>query len=261
MFNEDSQIPEHYQGHNEAAVQTDHGQAPEQPSVAATNRYNIPPWLQRRYLVETSKAGNPYFAVNESILLQCIAGADDAFAEARAFIASDEERSEQVDDIVAYAKDYRSQLLRVAGEDRAWLADMMVLWPLSDQVGYQLYNSTSRKLELVEYGTYLLRDPRNPNIDSVEALQTHDGFLKSQAWLEMHYRELGVFDAIYTGIKGEADYNVDAIIRKGYQSAANLDTRKHLRGAAGQAPVTEDTASADVADAISKSISLASAAA
>ena len=80
-FNEDSQIPEHPQGHDEVARKTEEA-GPNQPTEA-TNRYNVPPWLQRRFNVKVSERGNPYFVPIESRVKECVRDSDSAFAEGR----------------------------------------------------------------------------------------------------------------------------------------------------------------------------------
>lgn len=245
MFNEESQIPEHYQGHSETAVKTKEA-GPNEP-IEATNRYEVPPWLQRRFNVEISKRGNPYFTPIESRVQECIRDADDALAEGRARRAADEsDRSELLDDIIAAGRAYHDALKRYVGEDRQWKADQLVLWPLSDEVGYQLFASTNGEIELGEYASYLLKN--DANVNNASDVEKHTGYMKSAAWVDLAYGELGDFDSLYTAINGEPDYNVQAIIRKGYQSSANLMGRKYLQGNTGSAPGTSDSDNTDALD-------------
>lgn len=241
MFNEESQIPEHYQGHSETAVKTQHA-GPNEP-VESTNRYGVPPWLLRRFNIEISKRGNPYFTPIESRVQECIRDADNALGEARAvqkkLDENDDARTEMVKDVIVAARDYHDALKRLVGEDRQWKADQLVLWPLSDEVGYQLFAATNGEAELAEYASYLLKN--DANVNTAADVASHDGYLKSSGWVDLAIRELGEYDKLYCAVRGEPDYNIPAIIRKGYQSSANLAGRKHLQGNNGSAPGTSDS--------------------
>lgn len=247
MFNEESQVPEHLQGHSETAVKTARP-GPNEP-VESTNRYNVPAWLQRRFNIEISKRGNPYFTPIESRVKECIRDSDAALAEGRyrQDPANDNERAEKraelIDEVVAAGRAYHDALKRLVGPDRQWKADQLVLWPLSDEVGYQLFAATNGEIELGEYASYLLSS--DPNINCAKDVESNDKFAKSAGWVDLAYDELGEYDAIFTGINGEGEYNVDAIVRKGYQSSANLMGRKYLQGVQGSAPATSDGGNED----------------
>jgi hypothetical protein len=238
MFNEDSRIPEHMQGHVETAVKTLEA-GPNQP-IDSTNRYNIPAWLQRRFNVEISKRGNPYFTPIESRLQECIRDSGNALKEGqvRHNASDNQERAELVEDLIEKGRAYHDALKRLVGPDRHWKADQLVLWPLSDEVGYQLFATTNGEAELNEYATYLLTS--DANVNNAHDVEKHDGYLKSAAFVDMAYDELGEYDALYAGINGESEYNVPAIVRKGYQSSANMMGRKYLQGNTGSAPATSD---------------------
>lgn len=245
-FNEDSQVPEHMQGHDEVAVKTVEA-GPNEPTES-TNRYDVPAWLQRRFNIEISKRGNPYFTPIESRLQECIRDADSALAEGRGRQQRDDNpRAELIDDLIAKGRAYHDALKRLVGEDRQWKADQLVLWPLSDEVGYQMFASTNGEAELEEYASYLLKN--DANVNCANDVEKHSGYMKSAAWVDMAYDELGEYDAIFAGIAGEAEYNVPAILRKGYQSSANLMGRKYLQGNTGSAPGTSD---GDNGDALSE---------
>lgn len=238
MFNEDSQIPEYVQGHVETAVKTQEA-GPNEPTEA-TNRYNVPAWLQRRFNVEISKAGNPYFVPIDSRLAMIIRDSDTALKEGRfrQERTPDTDRAVLVDEVIAAGQAYHDALRRLVGPDRAWKADQLVLWPLSDEVGYQLFASSNGEYELEDYASYLLRT--DANINCSKDVEKHEGYQKSAAWTDLAYDELGEYDRIYTAIAGDADYNVPAIVKKGYQSHANLIGRKYLQGVTGSAPATKD---------------------
>lgn len=240
-FNEESQVPEQHQGHIETAVKTPEGQ-PNEPTES-TNRYNVPAWLQRRFNIEISKRGNPYFTPIDSRVKECVRNSDDALAEARARADRPNDRDELVADVIAAGQAYHDLLKQLVGPDRQWKADQLVLWPLSDEVGYQLFASTNGEIELEEYASYLLRS--DANINSASDVSKHSGYMKSEAWVELALEELGEYDAVFAGIAGEAEYNVEAIIRKGYQSSANLMGRKYLQGNSGSAPGTSDGDNSD----------------
>lgn len=239
MFNEESQIPEYPQGHDEVAVKTPEGQANE-PSQTATNRYNVPAWLQRRFIVKISEAGNPYFAPIESRMAEIIRDADVALDEGRRRQerAPDTDRAELVNTAIEAAKQYHDSLKALVGPDRQWKADQLVLWPLSDEVGYQIFAALNGELELDDYADYLLRT--DPNVNSAEDVERHDKFAASSAWTSLAYDELGEYDRMYAAIAGDAEYNVQAIVRKGYSSHAQIMGRKYLQGNTGSAPASKD---------------------
>lgn len=244
MFNEDSQVPETMQGHDEMAVKTKEA-GPNEP-VESTNRYDVPAWLQRRFNVEISAAGNPYFKPIESRLQECVRDADVALKEGRFRMerTPDSDRAENIDQVIAAGRAYHDALKRLVGPDRQWKADQLVLWPLSDEVGYQMFASTNGEAELEEYASYLLKN--DANVNNANDVEKHAGFQKSAAWVDMAYDELGEYDQIFSGITGEVpEYNVQAIVRKGYQSSANLMGRKYLQGKAGSAPGTSDGGNED----------------
>jgi hypothetical protein len=194
--------------------------------------------------VEISKRGNPYFTIIESRLATCVRDSADALAEGRGRQQVDgNPRAELIDEVIAAGRHYHDVLKRLVGEDRAWKADQLVLWPLSDEVGYQMFAATNGETELEEYASYLFKT--DGNVNNVDDIRKHQGYEKSAAWVDLAYSELGEYDAIYTGIHGEPDYNVQAIIRKGYQSHANLMGRKYLQGNTGSAPGTSDSDNED----------------
>lgn len=236
MFNEESQAPDQYQGHSETAVKTPEG-SPNEPTES-TNRYNVPAWLQRRFNVEISQRGNPYFKPIESRVKECVRDSAGALAEGRARQERPNDRDEIVEEAIAAGRAYHDALKRLVGPDRQWKADQLVLWPLSDEVGYQLFAATNGEIELEEYASYLLRT--DANVNNADDVNKHAGYEKSAAWVDLAYDELGEYDAIFAGIGGEAEYNIDAIVRKGYQSSANLMGRKYLAGNPGAAPATSD---------------------
>jgi|VirMetMinimDraft_7_1064189.scaffolds.fasta_scaffold00928_18 hypothetical protein len=238
MFNEESRMPEHLQGHDETAIITKEAGANE--PLQSTNRYDVPPWLQRRFNVEISKRGNPYFTPIESRLQECIRDSQGALDEGRVRQMSDENtRGEIVDEVVAAGRAYHDALKRLVGADRQWKADQLVLWPLSDEVGYQLFAATNGEAELEEYAKYLLG--ADANIQCANDIEKHAGYQKSAAWVDLAYDELGEYDGIYAGITGETgEYNVPAIVRKGYQGSASMMGRKYLSGNTGSAPTTSD---------------------
>jgi hypothetical protein len=235
-FNEESQMPEHFQGHDETAVKTAEA-GPNEPTDT-TNRYEIPAWLQRRFNVKTSERGNPYLVPIESRVRECVRDSDDALAEGRARRAANESREELIEAVIDAGTTYHALLKQMVGPDRQWKADQLVLWPLSDEVGYQLFTSTNGEIELADYASYLLR--ADANVRNADDVAKHPGYMKSEGWVDLAYEELGEYDALYHGISGDTDYNVEAIIRKGYQSSAMLMGRKFLQGVKGSAPATSD---------------------
>ena len=248
-FNEDSQMPEVPTGGDESAVVTQHNDSDVQPSIASTDRFGLQAqgkgYLLRKYNIAESKAGTPYFEPVASLLAAFVQDADAVILEARAHVLGSEDLQERIKQLVKPTLAYFEARLEDAGEDRAWLARSLVIWPLTDQVGFQMYKAASGEMDLLDYATYILRT--DANVNDLNDLETHEGYIKRQFWTDLAYDELGVVDAVIMAIdEGSIDYNLTAIIRSGYQSAANLDTRKHLRGVNGNAPVTEDTATADV---------------
>lgn len=249
-FEQESQMPETPGGGDEIAVKTDHEAATDaQPSASTTDRFGLQKngkgYLLRKYNIATSKAGLPYFEPIQSMLKQFVLDADDVFNVARTRFKTDEELQQRVEALGPPVLSCFEAFLEDAGEGREWLARSFVIWPLTDQVGYQLYKAASGEADLLDYGVYLIRT--DANINAVEDLADHAQFQKRQYWTDLAYKELGIIDALI----GEVDpdslkYNVEAIVRSGYQSAANLDTRNHLRGVAGETPLTEDTESVDI---------------
>lgn len=246
-FNEESAMPEIPGGNNETALKTEHRTDDAQPSVQSTDRFGLEKagkgWLLRRYDIEISKIGNPYFKPIESLLQTFVADADDAFAEARARYNADEDLQAKAAALMPAAVAYFDALLEYAGEDREWLARSLEIWPLTNQVGYHLYKATSGEADLVDYAQYLLAT--DANVNCVGDLDTHEKYAKRQFFTDSAYDELGVIDAIVQEIEA-TDYNTAAIIRSGYQADAGKDTREHLKGNKGHAPVTETSDSAKV---------------
>jgi len=248
-FNEESQMPEKAAGGDESAVVTEHRTDDAQPSVQSTDRFGLQAqgkgYLLRKYNIAESKAGTPYFEPVQSLLAAFVLDAPEVLAEARARVAGDEALQARVEALTPAAVAYFEARMEDAGPDRTWLARSLVIWPLTDQVGFQLYKAASGEADLLDYATYILRT--DANIKDVADLDKHEGYAKRQFWTDLAYDELGVVDALIAAVDPDStEYNVQAIIRSGYQSAANLDTRTHLRGVSGNAPVTDDTATADV---------------
>lgn len=251
-FNEESQMPETPAGGDESAVKTDnedHAAKDAQPSVATTDRFGLQAqgkgYLLRKYNIAISKAGTPYFEPVQSLLTAFVQDAEAVLAEARARVAGDEDLRTRIDKrSEAKALDFEAEL-EDCGDDRAWLARSNVIWPITDQVGFQLYKAASGEADLLDYATYIIRT--DANVNDLNDLDSHEGYQKRQFWTDLAYNELGVVDGIINEVDPDSiEYNLEAVIRKGYQSAANLDTRTHLRGVSGNTPVTDDTATADV---------------
>lgn len=249
-FNQDSQMPENAAGSDESAVKTDHDAASDaQPSAQSTDRFGLQAkgkgFLLRKYNIAISKIGNPYFEPIQSLLNTFIADADAALAEARARVLGDEALRTRIEAVAPSALEYFEARLEDAGSDREWLARSLVMWPMTDQVGFQLYKATSGEADLLDYGTYIIRT--DAKVENLDDLTNHEQYQKRQFWTDLAYDELGVIDGVIAEVDPDSqDYNLAAIIRSGYQSAANMDTRTHLRGVTGNDPVTDDTATADV---------------
>lgn len=249
-FNEESQAPEVPAGGDESAIKTDHDAvADHQPSVASTDRFGLQAqgkgYLLRKYNIADSRAGQPYFEPIQSLLASFVDDAEAVLAEARARLVGDDKLQAR---IKARSKakliDFKAEL-EDCGDDREWLARSNVIWPITNQVGFQLYKAASGEADLLDYATYILRT--DANVSSIADLDNHENYQKRMFWTDLAYAELGVADGIVDAVDPDStDYNIQAIVRSGYQSAANLDTRNHLRGVTGNAPVTEDTATTDV---------------
>lgn len=249
-FHEDSQMPEVPGGGDESAIKTDHDAgADHTPSVDATDRFGLQAmgkgYLTRKYNIAISRAGQPYFEPVQSLLAAFVDDAEAVLAEARARISADEDLQKRVTKrSKAKSIDFKAEL-DDCGDDRQWLARSNVIWPITDQVGFQLYKAASGEADLLDYATYILRT--DANVESVADLDDHEGYQKRMFWTDLAYAELGVADGIVDAVDPDSrEYNLQAIVRSGYQSAANLDTRNHLRGVSGNAPVTEGTDMADV---------------
>lgn len=243
-FNEDSQMPEHTQGHIETDVTTEHS-PDHDPSVTSTDRFGLKAagkgYLERKYDIQISKAGQPYFTPMDSLLKAFVLDAEAALAEARARVKSDEALQARVKARSEAAALHFEAEMEDAGEDRAWLARSLVIWPYTDQVGYQLYKACSGEADLLDYASYLARTDSSVKAEGAKALDTHEAYQKRLFWTDLAYDELGVIDGIIKiADEDSLSYNLEAIIRKGYQSQASMDTRKHLRGVNGSAPVTSD---------------------
>lgn len=248
-FNQDSAMSEIPAGGDESAVVTQERTDDAQPSAETTDRYGLiangKQFLLRQFNIEESRAGLPYFTPIESMLKQFVQDAEAALIEARARVKGDEKLQARVEALSTPCAEYFEAMLEDAGEDRAWLARSLVIWPLTDKVGFQLYKATSGEADLLDYGSYLART--DANIKSAEDLEHHEGFQKRTFWTDVAYDELGVVDGIIAIVDPDSgQYNLEAIIRAGYQSAAQQATRQHLRGVRGNEPVTDDTATADI---------------
>ena len=247
-FNEESKMPERTTGHIESAVKTEQSDA-RTSSVRSTDRYGLEKsgkgYLTRKYNIEISKAGNPYFVPIESLLKEFILDADAALAEARARLKGDTAMQEKADAWAEPMIPYFEALLEHVGSDREWLARQLAIWPLTDQVGYQLYKATSGEADLNDYGTYLIRT--DAHVESVKDLDSHEQYQKRQFYTDLAYDELAIVDAVLSQVDPDSlEYNLPAIIRAGYQTAASLDTRNHLKGVSADAPATSDVASNDI---------------
>lgn len=263
-FNQESRMPEKAAGGDETATVTEVRTDDVTPSVRSTDRFGLEKagkgFLTRKYDIKISAVGNPYFAPIESILKGLVLDADDALAEARARVAGDAKLRDSADSMADTLAPYFDALLEHAGPDREWLARSIAIWPLTDQVGFQLYKATSGEADLLDYATYLIRT--DANVQSVADLDSHEAYQKRTFWTDVAYDELGVIDAVINAVDPDSlDYNLTAILRSGYQSAANLDTRTHLRGVKGNAPSTSDVASEDIKAQILASRRIASQAA
>ena len=247
-FEIESQMPEVPAGGDEFAIKTQPREEAT-PSVATTDRFSLQAqgkgYLLRKYNIAESRAGQPYFEPVASLLQSFVADAEAALSEARARVKADAELQERVEALAKPCIEYFEARLADAGDDRAWLARSLVIWPMTDQVGFQLYKATSGEADLLDYATYLIRTEANVNDQS--DLEHHEGFAKRQFWTDMAYDELGVVDAVIAAVDPDStNYNLEAIIRSGYRSAANLDTRTHLRGVAENAPMTGDVATDEI---------------
>lgn len=261
-FHEDSQMPEHKQGYDESAVTTQVRIDDVQPSVQATDRFGLERagkgYLTRKYNIQISGAGNPYFTPIDSLLNSYVQDADAALAEARARLEGSEELQARANKLANAAIPYFEAQLEDAGEDRAWVARSNVIWPLTDKVGFQLYKATSGEADLVDFGAYLART--DANIKSAMDLQDNERYVKRQFWTDLAYDELAVLDSVIRQVDPDsAHYNLTAIIANGYRSAAQLDTKQHLRGVQENAPVTSDTPQEDLKAQIMASRRVASA--
>lgn len=248
-FNEESTQPEKAAGGDESTTVTEVRTDDVQPSVQATDRFGLEKagkgFLTRKYDIKISAAGNPYFAPIESLLKAFVLDAEDALAEARARVTADSDLQDKATALAAGLIPYFEALLVHAGADREWLARSIAIWPLTDQVGFQLYKATSGEADLLDYATYLIRT--DSNVESTADLDSHEGYGKRTFWTDVAYDELGVIDAVIADVDPDSvNYNLTAIIRSGYQSAANMDTRNHLRGVTGNAPATSDVDSNDI---------------
>jgi hypothetical protein len=248
-FNEESQMPETPAGGDETAAKTEHRTDDVQPSVQATDRFGLQKnnkgYLLRKYNIATSKTGTPYFEPIQSLLNEFVADAEAVLAEARARVKSDSSLRDRIEALIPSTTEYFEARLEDAGDGREWLARSMVIWPMTDQVGFQLYKAASGEADLLDYATYILRT--DANVNDVKELDMHEGYSKRQFWTDLAYDELGIVDAVIAAVDPDStDYNLNAIVRSGYQSAANLDTRTHLRGVQENEPVTDDTDSSDV---------------
>lgn len=245
-FNEESQMPEKAAGGDESAIATDQESGPASeatPSAASTDRFGLQQsgkgYLLRKYNIQESRAGEPYFVPVDSLLEAFVADAEAALAEARARIKGDEDLQAKVEKLSGPTTTYFEALLEHAGDNRAWFARSLAIWPLTDQVGFQLYKACSGEADIVDYAALIIRTDANVNDHS--DLESHDGYQKRQFWTDLAYDELGVIDAVISEADPDSlNYNLKAIIRKGYQSAAQMDTRNHLRGVTGNAPITGD---------------------
>ena len=243
-------MPEVPGGGDESAIKTDHDvNADHTPSVDSTDRFGLQAqgkgYLLRKYNIAESRAGQPYFEPIQSLLAAFVDDAEAVLAEARARLVGDDKLLARIAKrSKAKSIDFKAEL-EDAGEDRAWLARSNVIWPITDQVGFQLYKAASGEADLLDFATYILRSDKN--VESIADLDNHENYQKRMFWTDLAYSELAVADGIVGAVDPTSlEYNIQAILRSGYQSAANLDTRNHLRGVTGNAPVTEDTASADI---------------
>lgn len=249
-FEEGTQMPDVPAGGDELAVKTDREAASDaQPSVESTDRYGLQAqnkgYLLRKYNIAMSKAGLPYFEPIQSTLKLCIRDAPDALDTARGLMKKDKKLQVRLMKLIDPAAAYLKVRFADAGKERAWLARSLVIWPLTNQVGYHLYKATSGEADLLDFGTYLIRT--DANVNKVDDLAGNVAYQKRAFWTDLAFTELAVVDALVQEIdSSSADYNLEAIIRAGYQSSANLDTRNHLRGIQGNDPVTEDTATTDI---------------
>ena len=252
-FNEDSAMPEMAAGGDEGTVKTEHRTDDIQPSVESTDRFGLEKqgkgYLTRKYNILISAAKTPYFAPIQSLLAAFVLDAPEVLAEARARVQGDEKLQARIAALVSPCELYFEARLEDAGEDRAWLAKSLVIWPLTDQIGFQMYRAASGEADLLDYATYLFRT--DANIKDMSDLENHEKYLSRQFWTDLAYDELGVVDGVIAAVDEDStDYNIEAILRQGYQSAANLDTRTHLRGVTGNAPVTDDTETAKIKEQV-----------
>jgi hypothetical protein len=265
MFNEYSQMPERAMGGVDVGLlPTQANMDDVQPSIQGTDRFGLQAqgkgYLLRKYNIAISKKGAPYFEPVQSLLKAFILDAPAVLAEARARVKGDEKLQARIEALIDSCTEYFNAQIEDAGADREWLAKSLVIWPLTDQVGFHMYKAASGEADLVDYATYLFRT--DANVKDMNDLEAHDGYQKRQFWTDLAYDELGVVDGLIAAVDPDStDYNVEAVLRSGYQSAAGMDTRNHLRGVTGHAPVTSDSASADIRSQVLASRRVASQAA
>lgn len=260
-FNEESQMPDATTGGDETAVKTVEDTTDHEPSVQSTDRYGLQKlgkgYLLRKYNIAISKVKQPYFEPIASLLNEFVADAPAVLTEARARLLGSADARKRVEKLVKPARAYFAKLTEYVGEDRAWLARSLIIWPLTDQVGFQMYKAASGEADLLDYATYLIRT--DANVNNLNDLSGHAQYETRMGWTDLAYMELGEIDFLISEIDPDSiEYNLTAILRSGYQSAANLDTRKHLRGNNGEAPLTDDTVTLDIKSQLLASRRLAS---
>ena len=238
-FNEDSQMPEHPQGRDESLAPPPGAfDAPTSPSVNSTDRFGLVAngkgYLLRRYNIETSAAGNPYFTPIPSLLAAHQRDAKDVLELVRRLHKSDEDAVAKAETQALAASEYFTAVNDAAGEGREWVARRRVIWPLTNDLGFQLYKAIAGVDDLADFAAWLINT--DANIQSVSDAEADERYIKRKFWSDVALTEAGIIDDMIQAIE-ETEYNLEWMVREGYRQQAMMDTRTHLRGVAENAPV------------------------
>lgn len=235
-FNQDSAMPEQAQGYNE--IISNHG-GEQLPNTAPTgqetsHRYNLgdnASWLLRKYVIKHRADGSPYFEQIPSLLATYAKEVEGCLNSMRARATTDDEVIAAAEQSIATKKPDFENELELAGEGREWAARKRVIWPLTDELGQQLFDAISGRNELREYATALVKG-RDDNIQTVEDAKSSKQYEDKKFWMDLAMDQGALLDAVITGVDPATQYNLQAMFRAGARARARIDTNRFLTGAA-----------------------------
>jgi hypothetical protein len=205
--------------------------APTEPSTKPTDRYGLGDdanWLLRQYIITEDAEGLPQFEPIPSLLKQFQRDASDILDDARGQMDRGNKKViEKRDSIQDAASVFHSTIDEHYGEISVWIPRTTVVWPIDNQVARHLFQSVLSEWKFQRAAANALRYGRIKAISNRE-IAGDENLSKQDAWVWVHYTELGLWDSVSQGVEDHS-YNLDAMVAQGYRQQCSIDTKKYLR--------------------------------